>query len=48
MMIMILKIDVSGYEDGKNPIRAAIFYYRLDKSILAYLIIYYANANPII
>ena len=47
-MIMILTIEVFGFKDEKIPIRAAVFYYRLDKSILAYLIIYYANANPII
>ena len=48
MMIMILTIEAFCYEDAKNQITAAICYYRVDKSILAYLIIYYANANPLL
>lgn len=43
MMIMILTMEVFDFEDAKYHILAAVYDYRVDKRILAYLIIHYAN-----
>ena len=44
-MIIILTMEVFDFEDAKYQIQTAVSDYRVDKSILAYLIIHYVNEH---